>query len=101
MHDKIKLLFIKSCINEYAIFFWRGSTGNEIDVIVEEGNNLIPVEIKAGQTVTTDFFKESVSGENYLPIMNKGQPWFTKEIKLIFDRKRLFIPGQYFNILFR
>ena len=51
---------IKNYMNrgeEHAIFFWRDSTGNEIDVIIDEGNNLIPVEIKAGQTVASDFFK--------------------------------------------
>jgi len=42
---------------EHAIYFWRDSTGNEIDVIIDEGDNLIPLEIKAGQTVTSDFFK--------------------------------------------
>ena len=39
------------------IYFWRDSTGNEIDVLVENGDKLIPVEIKSGQTVTRDYFK--------------------------------------------
>ena len=30
--------------------------------------------------------------------MNNGRHWFTEEMILIFDRKRMFIPGQYFNI---
>jgi hypothetical protein len=42
---------------EHAIYFWRDSTGNELDVIIDEGDSLIPMEIKAGQTVTSDFFK--------------------------------------------
>ena len=42
---------------EHAIYFWRDSTGNELDVIIDEGDKLIPMEIKAGQTVTSDFFK--------------------------------------------
>jgi hypothetical protein len=36
------------------LYFWRDSAGNEIDVIVEQGETLIPIEIKAGQTVTSD-----------------------------------------------
>ena len=52
--------FLKSYMNsgkEHSIYFWRDSTGNEIDILVDEGDTLTPVEIKAGQTVTSDFFK--------------------------------------------
>jgi predicted AAA+ superfamily ATPase len=52
--------FLKGYMNsgkEHSIYFWRDSTGNEIDVIIDAGDNLTPVEIKAGQTVASDFFK--------------------------------------------
>ena len=42
---------------EANIFFWRDNIGDEIDVIVEKGNKLIPVEIKSGQTLTSDAFR--------------------------------------------
>jgi len=42
---------------EPAIYYWRDKTGKEIDVIIEKGDKLIPVEIKAGKTFTSDFFK--------------------------------------------
>jgi len=42
---------------EHPIYFWRDSTGNEIDIIIDQGDELIPVEIKAGQTIASDFFK--------------------------------------------
>ena len=51
---------IKNYVNrgvEQSIYFWRDSTGNEIDVIIDEGESLTPIEIKAGQTVAADFFK--------------------------------------------
>lgn len=38
------------------IYFWRDRTGNEIDVLIDTGNSLIPVEIKSGKTITTDLF---------------------------------------------
>lgn len=38
------------------MYFWRDHTGNEIDCILDELHP-IPVEIKAGKTVATDFFK--------------------------------------------
>ena len=52
--------FLKGYLNsgeEPAIYFWRDSSGNEIDVIIDQGDQLIPVEIKTGQTIASDFFK--------------------------------------------
>lgn len=39
------------------LYFWRDNKGNEIDLIIDEGNQLYPVEIKAGQTITPAYFK--------------------------------------------
>jgi predicted AAA+ superfamily ATPase len=39
------------------LFFWRDNLGNEIDVIIEDGELLTPLECKSGQTITTDYFK--------------------------------------------
>ncbi|MCK9293953.1 MAG: ATP-binding protein [Desulfobulbaceae bacterium] len=38
------------------LYFWRDSNGNEVDVVVEYGNRLMPIEIKSGKTVNRDFF---------------------------------------------
>lgn len=38
------------------LYFWRDSNGNEVDVIIEQGQKLMPVEIKSGQTIARDFF---------------------------------------------
>jgi predicted AAA+ superfamily ATPase len=38
------------------LFFWRDSKGLEVDLVLEEGTELSPVEIKSGQTVAPDFF---------------------------------------------
>ena len=37
------------------IYFWRDSHGHEVDLIVDLGARRIPVEIKAGSTVASDF----------------------------------------------
>ena len=42
---------------ESNIYFWRDNIGNEIDVVIEHGAKLIPIEIKSGQTLTQDSFK--------------------------------------------
>jgi predicted AAA+ superfamily ATPase len=39
------------------LFYWRDKTGHEIDVIIEINEKLIPIEIKSGKTINTDFFK--------------------------------------------
>jgi len=39
-----------------AFHFWRDSTGNEVDVVVDDGMTLMPIEIKSGQTLNHDFF---------------------------------------------
>ena len=36
------------------LFFWRDATGHEIDVLIDAGARLIPVEVKSGQTVAPD-----------------------------------------------
>ncbi len=38
------------------IHFWRDQTGHEIDLIIEEGTQLFPVEIKSGQTIASNMF---------------------------------------------
>ena len=38
------------------IFFWRDSRGLEVDLLLEKGEALWPVEIKSGQTIASDFF---------------------------------------------
>ena len=40
---------------EPDVYFWRDSTGHEVDLIVEMGSDLIAVEIKSGQTCSSDF----------------------------------------------
>lgn len=37
------------------LFFWRNNAGDEVDLVVEQGEQLIPVEIKSGQTFSSDF----------------------------------------------
>jgi predicted AAA+ superfamily ATPase len=41
-----------------SLYFWRDLTGNEIDCIVETALKVIPIEIKAGSTVNSDYFKQ-------------------------------------------
>lgn len=37
-------------------YFWRDSNGHEVDCILERADGAIPIEIKSGTTLSTDFF---------------------------------------------
>jgi predicted AAA+ superfamily ATPase len=38
------------------LYFWRDRTGHEVDLVIDTGKKLIPVEIKAGETISNAFF---------------------------------------------
>ena len=39
------------------LFYWQDKTGNEIDVLIENEGKLTAIELKAGQTISSDYFK--------------------------------------------
>ena len=41
-----------------ALYFWRDASGHEIDIIVDLGKSLVPVEVKSAQTIAGDFLAE-------------------------------------------
>lgn len=53
--DFLKRRFNKALVSN--LYFWRDNVGNEIDLLIEKGSELCPIEIKSGQTVTNDYFK--------------------------------------------
>ncbi len=40
-----------------SVYYFRESNGLEIDCIVEKGNDIVALEIKAGETFTTDYLR--------------------------------------------
>ena len=51
---------IKSFFNKgdrANLFFWRDSNGNEVDIIAEQAEKLMPIEIKSGKTITSHSIK--------------------------------------------
>ena len=47
----------KNFRGQQSFYFWRDNKGVEIDILVEAGLKLVPIEVKSGQTVNKDFFK--------------------------------------------
>ncbi|MFH1643709.1 MAG: ATP-binding protein [bacterium] len=43
------------------VYFWRDLNGRlEVDCIIEQHNNLFPIEIKSGQTIASDYFSNII-----------------------------------------
>jgi uncharacterized protein len=40
-----------------SLFFYRDTNGNEVDLVIKAGRNLVPVEIKSATTFTEEFLK--------------------------------------------
>jgi len=53
--DVLKTRFNKAKTNN--LYFWRDNVGNEVDLLLDNGLSITPIEIKSGQTVTKDYFK--------------------------------------------
>lgn len=51
--------FLKSRYNQGMpsyLYFWRDRSGNEVDLLLEQGEKLKPIEIKSGGTLNVDYF---------------------------------------------
>lgn len=66
VHASRPALFETLVVNEFLkvryhqglrsnLYFWRDSTGNEVDLVIESGAGLMAVEIKSGATMTRDY----------------------------------------------
>jgi uncharacterized protein len=55
------------------LYYWRDKTGNEVDIILDNAGKLTAMELKAGETISQDFFKgiEYFSSLNKTPIQKK------------------------------
>lgn len=49
------------------LYYWRDKTGNEVDVLIDKAGKLTAMELKAGETVSQDFF----NGLIYFSSLNK------------------------------
>jgi len=87
-HSSRGALFETMVVSEYLrerwnrgavsnLYFWRDSSGNEVDLLLDEAGTLHPIEIKSGQTVATDMFKtlkkwQTISGSTAEPCLIFG-----------------------------
>ncbi len=60
------------------LFYWRDKTGHEVDLIIDNGKTLLPIEIKSGMTISKDYFKNidywtNLSGSKKAFILYTGE----------------------------
>ena len=54
------------------LYYWRDTAGHEVDIVIDLGTTLTPIEVKSGQTVASDFFNnlhfwQDLSGDEAAP----------------------------------
>ncbi len=67
-----------------SLFFWRDSRGREVDVVIERGGKLVPVEIKSGETVADDFFTHL---DFYRSLSGCERGWLIYGGREVFERR--------------
>jgi len=73
------------------LFFWRNNTGLEVDIIVEQAGTLMPIEIKSGATIASDWLKSiktwlalaENSAANPQLIYGGNTPWRDDRIAIV------------------
>jgi uncharacterized protein len=53
--------FLKQYYNKELrppLYYWRSRIGDEVDCVIDEARNPFLVEIKSGETITSDYFKQ-------------------------------------------
>jgi predicted AAA+ superfamily ATPase len=53
METVVLMEVVKTLVNrgeEAAVYFWRTSAGSEVDIVVEHGGQLVPIEVKLSST---------------------------------------------------
>lgn len=63
---------------EDNLYFWRSHAGHEIDILMDQGHQLLPVEAKSGSTIASDWFdslrrwRDLAGGEAATPYLVYG-----------------------------
>lgn len=81
LFENMVIAEMKKYLNNHTgsadLWFWRDSAGHELDVVLESGSSLYPVEIKSGATITSEYFKnliwwEKLTGINHGYVLYGG-----------------------------
>lgn len=85
IHPMRGALFECLCITEYlkhlqnhgaagTPYFWRDNIGNEVDLLIEEGGRLYPVEFKSGATFQAEWLRPLHTWQRHAQAAAQGAP---------------------------
>ncbi|MBX7047431.1 MAG: ATP-binding protein [Ignavibacteria bacterium] len=96
INEFVKFFFNKG-INDFPMYYLRNKTGNEIDLIIESGLKLFPIEIKSSKTFSPAFIKDIRYyskvldfGKKRAAVIYRGDNSFTYEDVNVETEKALF-----------
>ena len=61
METVVLMEIVKTLVNrgeEPSVYFWRTSAGSEVDIVVEHGGELVPIEVKLSSTARPSMANE-------------------------------------------
>ncbi len=76
------------------LFFWLNNAGLEVDVVAEKAGKLLPIGIKSGSTLTTDWFRSlnrwlALAGNDTIDpslLYGGSTPWKMRAQKVFFAK---------------
>ena len=70
-------LINNSVLGNYKVFYWR-HRNDEVDFVLQQGENIVGIEVKSGQTRSTKgmkAFKTKFNQSKIFLVGNDGIPW--------------------------
>lgn len=81
-----------NCGEPSNLYFWRDSTGDEVDLVQDEAGTLRPVEIKSGHTIAGDMLKGLLKWRT-LARSPLAQPWLVFGGEGAYTRQDVMVMG--------
>lgn len=72
-------------------YFWRSNDGVEIDLIIDNGTELIPVEIKSGFTYHDMWWRNIIRWKKFSKISGKSAIIYPGENNMTFSDGRMLV----------
>lgn len=89
--ESLKYLYNKGLISN--LYFYRDSNGNEVDLILKRGRDLIPIEIKSSST----FSQKQMKGLRYFQKLKPD----TKQLLLVYNGESKLLSDGFYALNFK
>ncbi|OFZ00216.1 MAG: AAA family ATPase [Bacteroidetes bacterium RIFCSPLOWO2_12_FULL_31_6] len=87
---------MKNKVSSNSIFYWRDNNGVEVDILIDDGNKLLPIEIKSAQTFNNDFLANIKKFNSY---SNVDSGWIIYDGTLEFEAENGIVVKNWRNAI--